>query len=140
MKIIKKVITLALAFALTLTLASCGAETPTGLWENATYQESTTLGSGEKTVVVEVTAEEKTVTFTIKTNSATVGEALLENSLIEGEESQYGLFVKKVNGITADYDENGAYWAFYVNGEYAMSGVDTTEIEENAVYRLEYAK
>ena len=140
MKIIRKIITLALAFALTLTIASCGAETLTGLWENATYQENTTLGSGEKTVVVEVTAEEKTVTFTIKTNSATVGEALLENSLIEGEESQYGLFVKKVNGITADYDENGAYWAFYVNGEYAMSGVDTTEIEENAVYRLEYAK
>lgn len=140
MKIIKKVITLALVFALTLTLASCGAEPPTGLWENATYQENTTLGSGEKTVVVEVTAEEKTVIFTIKTNATTVGEALLENSLIEGEESQYGLYIKKVNGITADYDENGAYWAFYVNGEYAMSGVDTTEIEENAVYRLEYAK
>ena len=140
MKIIKKIITLALAFALTLTLASCGAEAPTGLWENATYTENTELGNGEKTVTVEVKAEEKTVTFTIKTDKSTVGEALLENSLIEGEESQYGLYVKKVNGITADYDENGAYWAFYVNGEYAMSGVDTTEIEENAVYRLEYAK
>ena len=140
MKRIKKIITFVLILALTLALASCGTQDPTGLWENATYTQDTELGNGEKTVTVEVTAEEKTVTFTIKTDKSTVGEALLEHSLIEGEESQYGLFIKKVNGITADYDKNGAYWAFYIDNEYAMSGVDTTEIAKNAVYRLEYAK
>ena len=139
-KTIQKIQAIILVLTLTLTLASCTAKTPTGLWENATYTQDTELGNGEKTVTVEVKAEEKTVTFTIKTDKSTVGEALLEHSLIEGEESQYGLYVKKVNGITADYDKNGAYWAFYVDNEYAMSGVDTTEIAKNAVYRLEYAK
>ena len=39
-----------------------------------------------------------------------------------------------VNGITADYDTDGKYWAFYINGEYATTGVDATEIDEEAVY------
>ncbi|MDD3429965.1 MAG: DUF4430 domain-containing protein [Oscillospiraceae bacterium] len=74
--------------------------------------------------------------FEIHTDKATVGEALLDLQLIEGETSEYGLYVKTVNGITADYDKDGVYWAFYVNGEYATAGVDSTEITEDAVYAL----
>jgi hypothetical protein len=80
------------------------------------------------------------VTFTIKTDKKTVGEALVENDLIAGDEGAYGLYVKKVNGIVADYDVNQSYWAFYINGEMAMTGVDMTDIDETAIYRLEYAK
>ena len=65
-----------------------------------------------------------------------VGEALQELNLIDGEEGEYGLFVKTVNGITADYDTDGVYWAFYVNGEYATSGVDVTQITEGDSYAL----
>ncbi len=72
--------------------------------------------------------------FEIHTDKETVGEALLELGLIEGEEGDYGLFVKTVNGITADYDKDGVYWAFYVNGEYAQAGVDSTEITEGDSY------
>ena len=69
-----------------------------------------------------------------------MGAALQELELIEGEEGDYGLYVKSVNGIIADYDLNGTYWAFYINGEYAMSGVDVTEIEEGAAYALRVEK
>ena len=48
--------------------------------------------------------------------------ALLALDLIAGEDSQYGLYVKTVNGITADYDTDGSYWAFYIDGEYAQTG------------------
>ncbi len=112
----------------------------TGVWENATYLSDKEFGNGEKTLVVEVKAEEKLVTFTVKTDKATVGEALQEQGIVEGEQGQYGLYIKKVNGITADFDVDQTYWAFYINGEYAMSGVDTTEITEGAVYKLEYTK
>ena len=112
----------------------------TGVWENATYLRDMEFGSGSKTVVVEVKAEEQLVTFTIQTDKDTVGAALLEHGLIAGEESQYGLYVKAVNGITADYDVDQSYWAFYINGEYAMTGVDSTEITEGAKYRFEYTK
>lgn len=111
-----------------------------GLWENATYLKDMTFGEGSKTVTVKVKAGDDTITFTIKTDKSTVGAALMEYNLIEGEESQYGLYVKKVNGILADYDVNQSYWAFYINGEYAMSGVDTTDIDTSAIYTLEYTK
>ena len=106
------------------------------MWDSATYTKNTELGEGAATLTVEVTAEEKTVTFTIHTDSTTLREALEENGLIAGDESEYGLYVKTVNGMTADYDSDGLYWAFYKSGEYLMSGVDTTEIADGEQYEL----
>ncbi|MEE0947085.1 MAG: DUF4430 domain-containing protein [Acutalibacteraceae bacterium] len=140
-RIINTTLALLLVLALTLSFAACGQKTAVDeLWQEATYLTDTTLGNGEKTLSLEVCAGEKTVKFTVKTDKNTVGDALLENKLIEGEDSQYGLYIKKVNGITADYDIDQSYWAFYINGEYATSGVDTTDIDQTAVYKLEYAK
>ena len=95
----------------------------------------TQLGEGSTEFAFTVVDKEGNETaFTIHTDKETVGEALLELGLIEGDESEYGLYVKTVNGITADYDTDGVYWAFYVNGEYAQSGVDTTAITAGDSY------
>lgn len=107
-----------------------------GLWKDAIYRNDATLGKGEKSFTLTVEIDGKSVNLSIKTGKTTVGEALVELGLIEGEESQYGLYVKKVNGILADYDVDQTYWAFYINGEYAMSGVDTTDITNGATYKL----
>ena len=135
---IKSTVSLFLVLAIALCFAGCGAKKDP--WKDATYLEDTTLGEGAKTVTVEVKAEEKTVTFTVKTDKEILGDALLDVGLLEGEESSYGLYVKKVNGIRADYDKDGRYWAFYIDGAYASTGVDTTTITEGSLYRLEYAK
>ena len=74
--------------------------------------------------------------FEIHTDAETVGEALLALELIEGEVGDYGLYITSVNGITADWDAEQSYWAFYVNGEYAQTGVDTTPVMEGAAYEL----
>ena len=137
---IKTTLSILLALLFTLSLLSCNTVEKTGVWENATYRKDMEFGDGAKTVVVEVKAEDRLITFTVHTDKNTVGEALLEHDLIAGEESEYGLYVKTVNGIVADYDTDQAYWAFYIDGEYAMSGVDTTEITEGATYQLVYAK
>lgn len=63
-----------------------------------------------------------------------MGQALLELELIAGDDSEYGLYVKTVNGITADYDTDGKYWAFYIDEEYAASGVDTTPVTDGSSY------
>lgn len=76
----------------------------------------------------------KEITCEIQTDKTTVGDALLELGLIAGDEGQYGLYVKSVNGLTVDYDKDGKYWSFYVNGEYGSAGVDTTEIVAGASY------
>lgn len=83
---------------------------------------------------VAVDLEGTETTFDITTDKATVGEALQEEGLIEGEEGDYGLYVKTVNGITLDWDKDQKYWAFYIDGEYATTGVDSTEVKDGSVY------
>ena len=78
--------------------------------------------------------------YLIHTDAETVGAALFDLKLIEGDKDDYGLYVKKVNGILADYDVDKTYWAFYINGEYAMSGVDKTTITEGESYMLKVEK
>lgn len=57
---------------------------------------------------------------------------------IEGEESDYGLFIDTVNGVTADYSKDKAYWALYVNGEYGNYGVDSQPLTDGDIYSLVY--
>ena len=112
------------------------AENQNDIWTNALYQNDTEIGEGAKTVQVEVKAGEKSVTFTIHTDKETLGDALLEHNLIAGEEGAFGLYVKLVNGIEADYDKDGTYWAFYKNGEMMMVGVDGAVIADGEHYEL----
>ncbi|MBE6547037.1 MAG: DUF4430 domain-containing protein [Ruminococcaceae bacterium] len=93
------------------------------------------LGVGQTQFAVEVTHLDGTVkSFTVNTDKKTVGEALTEVGLIEGEDSQYGLMISAVDGKTHTYEDGGKYWAFYINGEYAMSGVDSTDVTAGATY------
>ncbi len=78
--------------------------------------------------------------FEIHTDKTLVGEALQDVGLIEGEEGPYGLYVKTVNGIVADYDQTGTYWAFYINNTYGMTGVDATEIKSGDIYMFKIVK
>lgn len=104
-------------------------------------EDVTVLGEGNTSFNFTVTDKDgKETKFEIHTDKTTVGEALLEQKLIEGEESQYGLYVKSVNGISADYDKDGVYWAFYVNGEYAQTGVDSTDIKDGDTYSFKVEK
>jgi uncharacterized lipoprotein YehR (DUF1307 family) len=162
-KTLKSVIALLIAMASIISLVSCdlfgesetlgiteapqsGETTPSetlsnevpaeGLWKDAIYRTDKTFGSGSKTVQVEVKVSEMSITFTIKTDKATLGEALMEHSLVDGEQGAYGLYVKKVNGITADYDIDRSYWGFYKNGQYMMTGIDATDISDGEHYEL----
>lgn len=112
----------------------------TGLWANAKYLKDMEFGEGSKTVEVEVKVGDDSITFTLHTDKDTLGDALIEHQLISGEEGAYGLYVKYVNGIHADYDTDRSYWAVYSNGEYMMSGVDSTHINGGEHYELVYTK
>ena len=97
--------------------------------------ESGQLGEGSTVFSLTVTDQDGNETpFEIHTDKETVGAALLELGMIGGDESEYGLYVKTVNGITADYDTDGVYWAFYINDEYAATGVGSTPITEGNHY------
>ena len=110
----KKLLSLLLVLVMVFTLVACSAKT--------------------SFTVVTTDLEGNETTHKIKTDAATVGEALVEEGLIKGHDTEYGLYVDEVNGIALDWDKDGKYWAFYINGEYAQTGVDTTNVEDGAVY------
>lgn len=146
----------ALAFILCIVLIAAIALFTTACNDNKTNDTTTTtenavstteapkatvLGEGETKFTFTVTdIEGKETVFEINTDKKTVGEALLDLELIAGDQGDYGLYVKTVNGITLDYDKDGAYWAFYVDGEYATSGVDTTDIVAGTNYAFKAEK
>ena len=91
-------------------------------------------GEGKTSFNFEVTdLDGKTTKFLIKTDKTTVGDALLELELIEESTQSAGMIVV-VNGISADYNKDGAWWAYYINGESALEGVLTTKIDTTATY------
>ena len=101
----------------------------------ATTADPNVRGEGNTEFVFKVTTlAGESKTFTVRTNKTMVGEALLDAGLIEGEDGPYGLYVKTVDGETLDWDTHGKYWAFHVDGEYSMTGVDSTEIEAGKEY------
>ena len=140
---IKKTLSLLLCVVLIAVVAlfatGCGVEKPETppASTNAVETAPIKMGQGEKQFTFKVTdLEGKTSVFEINTDKATVGEALIELELIQGEDGPYGLYVKTVNNITVDYDKDGKYWAFYINGEYAATGVELTEIEKDKTYEF----
>lgn len=125
--------------AAALGITACSGNTP----DSSSQTDSSTFSDADLTILGEgntvfsflvIDKEGNEQSFEIHTDKTTVGEALLELALIDGEQGSFGLYVKTVNGITADYDTDGTYWAFYIDGEYAVSGVDTTTITEGSVY------
>ena len=125
---------------MTLVTVGCNDTSKDMVSDTTVTQEETqvteqVLGEGNTKFTLTVADKEGNETvFEIHTDQENVGEALTELELIDGEQSAYGLYVKTVNGITADYDKDGVYWAFYINDEYASTGVDSTTIVETDCY------
>lgn len=118
----------------------CGCMREEDPWQNATYTADTSLGEGNYTFTLTVEAAGKSVVFSIATNTVYLGQALVDLGLIEGQDSTYGMYIEKVNGILADYAKNGAWWGVYVNGDAAQTGIDAIAITSGAVYTLRYER
>jgi len=123
----KKILSLLLALALVFTLAACG-----------TKDEPAAAAASFRVVVTDLDGNETTFEYTASADS--LGEALVAEGLIAGHETEYGLYIDTVNDITADWDNDQTYWAFYINGEYATTGIDGTEIVADTTYGLTLTK
>ena len=134
-------ITLIAAMALSFVSCDNTTNTPEEPDNAQNNVEAIALGEGGKSFSFEIVfGDGSTKLYTIKTDKATVGEALVDHGLISGEDGPYGLMVLTVGGELHDYDIDQTYWAFYVNDEYAMSGIDTTEIIEGTKYSFKVGK
>ena len=134
-KLLKALLLLLLAVILVCTLTACADIDRAGDWETATYDRDTTLGKGEKTITVKVVADGQTLTFTVKTDKENLEDALVEVELIDGDVDAFGMYIKKVNGIVADYDADKHYWAITKDGETTLSAKSTV-IADGDTYEL----
>ena len=107
------------------------------IWFN--FREKPVEGSKEVSIEV-VNSKGESKVYELKTDALYLKEAMDEAKGLEysGTESQYGLMVEVVNGETAIYSENGAYWSFYVNGEYCNYGIETQPVEDGDEFKIEY--
>ena len=136
----KRFLALFLSALMLLSLVGCGGNAGQTAG-NKVIEDGATIGEGDKSFVTEVVdADGNTVKFTVQTNEKTVGEALQKLGVIDGEEGDYGLYIKTVNGTTADFSKDNTYWAFYVDGEYAMTGADMTDVVDGTVYTFRVEK
>lgn len=103
--------------------------------------EVTSVGEGNTSFGFTVTHKDGSQKqFEVSTDKKTVGEALIDAELIAGDDGDYGLYVKTVDGETLDFETDGYYWSFLIGGEYAQTGVDMTDIEDGKTYEFKAEK
>jgi hypothetical protein len=91
---------------------------------------------GSKEIVVEVAIpEEETKEFTLHTDAEFLRQALEEEALVKGTESEYGLFITEVNGRVVD-DTKQEWWCVTKDGEDVFTGVDETAIADGDHYEI----
>ena len=96
---------------------------------------------GAKAITIEVIDnDQKSTTYEVHTDAEYLRQAMEEADGLEfsGTESEYGLMVETVNGVTADFNVDGAYWSFYVNGTYCNYGVDSQPVEDGDAFQIKY--
>ena len=130
-KFMKKTLAAVLMTIMVMGLVACG--------DKDEKESGNTAEAGKYSITVEVKdADGKVSSYTGKTDAEVLSEAIgdIEGVTLEGYDSDYGFFITAVNGIVAD--EEGAYWAVYVNGEYGMCGIDTQPVADGDTYTLAY--
>ena len=91
---------------------------------------------GSKHLVVTVVHGDGTSRdFSIATDAEYLRGALEEQKLVEGTESEYGLYVTAVDGETAD-ESLQQWWCFSKDGVMLATGVDTAPIADGEHYEI----
>lgn len=96
-------------------------------------------GSKQITVTV-VNDQGEKKSYDLRTDAAYLSQALneIEGLSIEGEEGDYGMYVRAVNGLEAVYERDKAYWAFYVNGEYCNYAIEEQPVYDKDAFEIRY--
>ena len=95
-----------------------------------------TAVQGEKTITVEVVHKDGSLhAFTYHTDREYLGEVLVDENLVSGENGAYGMFITSVDGETAD-DANQEWWCITKKNERLNTSADQTPIADGDAYEL----
>ena len=99
---------------------------------------------GSKSVTVEVVDDGgATKSYELKTDAEFLSQVMDEltkagDFSYEGTNGDYGLYINTINGLTADYDMDGAYWSILINDEYGMYGADSQPVADGDDFKFVY--
>ena len=118
-----------------MVLAACGSKA-----EDSADGDDAASDAPTMSYTLEVVSKDGTT----KTYEAATTQEFLQGAMDElvaagdfSYEEESGMILT-INGERADYNEDGAYWAIYVNGEYGQFGAAEQPIADGDVYRFEY--
>lgn len=98
---------------------------------------------GTKEITIEVINQaDESKEYELKTDAKFLREAMeeTEDLTFSGQEGEYGMMVEVVNGESAVYDKDKAYWSFMVNGEICNNGIDTQPVEDGDAFQIVYTE
>lgn len=93
---------------------------------------------GSKTIAISITHKDGTVKeLTLHTDAKYLLDAIREKDedLIQGEDGQYGLYIKTIDGYTCN-EAAQEWWGFTKGGEYVETGVELTPIYDGDSYEF----
>ena len=74
-------------------------------------------------------------TFDIATDAETLDVALVENGIVEDNQSEWGLYILTADGETAD-ESAQQWWCITKGGEMLPTGASDTVIQDGEAYEL----
>ena len=151
MKIMNRILSVVAAAALAAgLLAGCGASSAAGSTASsaassvAASSEAASAEASEARVKAQFTvtgADGESQTFDLEvTDGEKLSDALAEAGIISADEAAAG-FVTTVNGETADWDKDSAWWCLTdASGEMTAVGVADIELHDGDRYAFAYTK
>ena len=102
--------------------------------------ETSTTGTGSKTVTIEVVHKDSTSKeFECKTDAETLETVLLDEGIVENNQTDYGLYILTADGETVD-ESNEEWWCLTKDGETLMTGASETEVADGDHYEITFTE
>lgn len=102
---------------------------------------ATSQGAKQVEIVV-VSADASETEYRVQTDAEYLQGVMDEVDDLEysGTESDFGLMVDTVNGEVASFEENGAFWGFFVNEEFCNYGIAEQPVQDGDEFRIVYTQ
>ncbi len=98
-------------------------------------------GEGAKAVTIEIiNNKQESKLYELNTDAEYLTDAMKETNglTFSGYEGPYGLTLISINGVTADWEKDSAYWCIYVNDEMGNYGADTQPVNDGDAFKFVY--
>lgn len=96
----------------------------------------TVEGAKALTITV-IHGDESEKVFELHTDAEYLAQALVENEIVEDNQSDYGLYILTADGETVD-EANQEWWCLTKGGEAMMTGASDTPIADGERYELTF--